>query len=90
MGLREGQVLKRDQARLNPLIPLILGTEDGEGDGLGPRQKIFQLREGGKGLEIHDGDHPPIMPEPHPGFRLTSSWKHARRSDSFHIGRDSM
>jgi transposase InsO family protein len=38
MGLGEGQILKRNQARVNPLIPVIFGPEYGEGDGLGPGQ----------------------------------------------------
>ena len=89
MGLREGQILTRDHARLNPLITVILGTEHGTRDGLGPRQEVFQLRKGRQRMESHDGFHPPIMPETQPGFRLTSWWKYAPRSDSFHCGRDS-
>lgn len=88
MGLGEGQILKRDQARLNPLITIILGTEHRKRDGLGPRQEVFQLRKGRQRMESHDGVHPPIMPETQPGFRLTSCWKHGPCSDSFHIGRD--
>lgn len=72
MGLGEGQILKRDQARLNPLITVILGTEHRKRDGLGPRQEVFPLRQGRQRMESHDGFHPPIMPETQPGFRLTS------------------
>ena len=41
MGLGEGQRLKRDQARLNPLITGIVGPEYGEGDGLGSRPETL-------------------------------------------------
>jgi hypothetical protein len=30
------------------------------------------LGKGREGVERHDGLHPPIMPEPQPGFRLIS------------------
>ena len=72
MGLGERQVLKLDQGGLNPLITFILRTEDGEGDGLDSGQEFFQLGHGGQGFDVHDGFHPPIMPEPQPGVRLTS------------------
>jgi hypothetical protein len=88
MGLGEGQILKRDQVHLNPLITVILGTEHRKRDGLGARQEGFELRKGCQRLECHDGFHPPIMPETQPRFRLISCWKDAPQSDSFHIGRD--
>ena len=89
VGLREGQVLKRESVRLNPLITFSLRTEHRESDGLGARQKGSHLGKSCEGVELYDGFHPPIMPEePQPGFRLTLCWKHVRRSDSFHIGRD--
>ena len=49
---RESQVLKLHHARLNPLIPVILGTEHRTRDGLGSRQEFFQV---GKGRERVDG-----------------------------------
>ena len=94
MGLGEGQILKREQARLNPLITFILGTEHGKGDGLGPGQKLFQVGNRRKGVESHDGLHPSIMPETQPRvqthfmvetrppFRLISYWK---RLPIFHL-----
>jgi len=41
MGLGEGQGLKRNQARLNPLILGIVDPEYGEGGGLGSRPETL-------------------------------------------------
>jgi hypothetical protein len=39
VGFREGQILKLHQARLNPLITVILGPEHRKRDGLGARAR---------------------------------------------------
>lgn len=59
------------QGRLKSLVTFIFGTEQGEGDWLGRRQKRFQVGKSRQRIERHDGVHPPTMPQPQLGFRLT-------------------
>jgi hypothetical protein len=86
-----GQILREDRLGLFTQFPFLsvhFHWTTTEGDGLGARQEVGHLGKRREGVELHDGFHPPIMPESQPGFRLIAYWKHAPRSDSFHIGRD--
>jgi len=86
LGFREGQILKGAQARLNPLIPVILGTGDGGGNGLGHGQKLFQVGNRREALRVMRVFILPSCPkrslgfthfmvETRPPFRLISYWK---------------